>query len=64
MSGIGAFAAGAEIRIGVLESKDPGFYVNTFGPTMFALRKLNPQKTFKTQQYSLDELQEAIKQKK
>ena len=58
------FAADTEIRIGVLESKDPGFYVDTFGPTMFALRKLNPQKTFKTRQYSLEELQEAIKQKK
>lgn len=62
--GSSAFAAGAEIRIGVLEIKDPGFYVDTFGPTMFALRKLNPQKTFKTQQYSLEELQEAIKQKR
>lgn len=52
-----------EVKIGVLESKDPKFYIDTFGPTMFALRKMNPNIVFKTAQLSLTELQEAIKKK-
>lgn len=49
------------ITIGILDTIDPWFYVQTFGPTMEHLRKVIPQYQIKSVELSFDNLQKAIK---
>lgn len=48
------------ITIGIQETLDPTFFVETMGPTMAHLRKSFPQHTFKTKLLNLNELSRAI----
>lgn len=45
-----------EVRIGVLDTIDPWFYVQMFAPTMEHLRRAIPGVTFKTEQISAEDL--------
>ena len=49
------------ITIGILDTIDPWFYVQTFGPTMEHLRKVIPQYEIKSVELSFEKLQKAIK---
>lgn len=49
------------ITIGILDTIDPWFYVQTFGPTMEHLRKVIPQYEIKSVELSFENLQKAIK---
>lgn len=49
------------ITIGILDTIDPWFYVQTFGPTMEHLRKVIPQNEIKSVELSFENLQKAIK---
>lgn len=49
------------ITIGILDTVDPWFYVQTFGPTMEHLRKVIPQYEIKSVELSFEKLQKAIK---
>ena len=52
------------IRIGILDTVDPWFYVQTFGPTMDHLRKSFPEYRFQTEELSFERLREAASQSK
>lgn len=55
-------AAGEEtVRVGVLSTESPWFFVDTFGPTMKELRRSLPDKTVVTREYEPEALLEAIK---
>ena len=49
------------VRIAVLDSLDPWFFVQTFAPTMAHLRKALPGLRFETQEYDLSSLEDALK---
>lgn len=51
------------ITIGIQETLDPTFFVETMGPTMAHLRKTFPQHTFKTRLLNLNDLSRAIDKK-
>lgn len=51
------------ITIGIEETLDPTFFVETMGPTMAHLRKSFPQHTFETKLLSLPDLSRAIDKK-
>ena len=48
------------VRIAVLDSLDPWFFVQTFAPTMAHLRKSLPELRFETQEYDLTSLKTAL----
>ena len=48
------------ITIGILDTIDPWFYVQTFGPTMEHLRKVIPQYEIKSVELSFENLHKAI----
>ena len=51
------------ITIGIQETLEPTFFVETMGPTMAHLRRTFPQHTFKTRLLSLNDLSQAIDKK-
>ena len=50
-----------EVQIGILENVDPWFFVQMFGPTMEYLRDVLPAYDFSSRQYTIQELNEALK---
>lgn len=50
------------IRIGLLTTRDPNFFIDTFGPTIADLRRKFRNTRFVTQELSLDSLISEIKQ--
>ncbi|WP_347281051.1 hypothetical protein [Turicimonas muris] len=50
------------IRIGLLTTQDPNFFIDTFGPTIADLRRKFRNTRFVTQELSLDSLISEIKQ--
>ena len=51
------------IRIGVQNSFGPAFYMDSFAPTMLTLRSLFPGNRFQTEQLSLDQLLQRLKER-
>ena len=51
------------IRIGVQNSFGPAFYMDSFAPTMLTLRSLFPGILFQTEQLSLDQLLQRLKER-
>lgn len=49
------------VRVAVQETLDPGFYAETFGPTMLYLRTLFPRVRFVSSFHSLDDLLQVIR---
>ena len=56
-----ASASERPVTIGIQESHDPDFFVNTMGPTLRTLRDKNPGRTFRTEVLSMEGLTDAIK---
>lgn len=56
-----ASASERPVTIGIQESLDPDFFVNTMGPTLRTLRDKNPGRTFRTEVLSMEGLTDAIK---
>lgn len=56
-----ASASDRPVTIGIQESLDPDFFVNTMGPTLRTLRDKNPGRTFRTEVLSMEGLTDAIK---
>lgn len=52
------------VRIGIEETLDPEFFVETMGPTMARLRAAFPEIEFKTQEYGVTALSEAVRRRK
>lgn len=52
------------VRIGIEETLDPEFFVETMGPTMAHLRAVFPNVAFKTETLSMEALSEVIREKR
>ncbi|MDD7441163.1 MAG: PhnD/SsuA/transferrin family substrate-binding protein [Sutterellaceae bacterium] len=56
-----SLGSGNVVRIGILDTVDPWFYVQTFAPTMDHLRASVPGRQFRSIELSFDKLRDAAK---
>ena len=57
----GSAQSSSPVMVGILDTIDPWFYVQTFGPTMEHLRKAVPSREIRSIELSFEDLQKAVK---